>query len=885
MKEHRKSISIRRLLITVFMAAMLMTVGGIGYLVFSGWYSSAKNTTESMASEMNVHIYNQIYSLLHVPEQINESNHKLIANDIIDIRDGSIRDRFFAGVLSSYEDEIYSFSYGTSDGEYYGARRNEDWEIEIMRNDASTGGNSWYYTANEDLTAGELILKAGLFDPRTRNWYKAAAESGNPTFSPIYKHFIMDDMTVSYACPVYDEQGKLEGILGTHVLLGNIDSYLEDIVSQYKGYAVIIEKSSGELVGNSLADISFEGSDMQRAWLQYKEKPEPEFFYKGTEDGLYINVDEINLPGLDWVVVSAMPEDYLIAPVENSIRLTIMLAVISLIISFIFYNSLMAKVMRPVQELLSAYEEFSSGDMDRRVEILRNDEIGRISESFNNMADKTQFLINHLESTVRNRTQELESANQSLEENKNQLRLVLDSAAEAIYGIDTEGNCTFCNASCIKMLGYSDQSDLLGKDMHELIHHSKKDGTAIPSDECRIFKAYIQGEGAHINDEVFWRADGTCFDAEYFSYPQIRDGEIIGAVVTFMDITERKRSEAELKYLSCHDTLTGLHNRRCFEDNKVLVDNEDNLPLAVIFADINGLKMTNDIFGHAAGDELIMKSAEILQMACRHNDVVARVGGDEFIILLPSTTQDNAQKVIDRIRDDFMEARVKAIKCSIALGLDIKRAPDQSLDEIIANAENKMYKDKMANRKSISRETIDTIIDTIHSKNPDEKKHSADTAMLSVKMGEALGLSQNETIKLKRAGYLHDIGKIVLDDELLATESLNEDELEAIRQHAVVGYRILNLFEDTMDIAEYVYSHHERWDGTGYPRGLTGEQIPLLSRILSVAEAYDRIVNRDEVMHLSIKERKAEALEIIRAASGTRFDPQVVDALLRTQEI
>ena len=157
--------------------------------------------------------------------------------------------------------------------------------------------------------------------------------------------------------------------------------------------------------------------------------------------------------------------------------------------------------------------------------------------------------------------------------------------------------------------------------------------------------------------------------------------------------------------------------------------------------------------------------------------------------------------------------------------------------------------------------------------------------MLSVKMGEALGLSQNELSKLKRAGYLHDIGKIVLDDELLATESLNEDELEAVRQHAVVGYRILNLFEDTMDIAEYVYSHHERWDGTGYPRGLTGEQIPLLSRILSVAEAYDRIVNRDEVMHLSLKERKAEALEIIRAASGTRFDPQVVNALLRTQEI
>ena len=125
----------------------------------------------------------------------------------------------------------------------------------------------------------------------------------------------------------------------------------------------------------------------------------------------------------------------------------------------------------------------------------------------------------------------------------------------------------------------------------------------------------------------------------------------------------------------------------------------------------------------------------------------------------------------------------------------------------------------------------------------------------------------------------------MLDDELLATESLNEDELEAVRQHAVVGYRILNLFEDTMDIAEYVYSHHERWDGSGYPRGLTGEQIPLLSRILSVAEAYDRMLHRKGVMHYSTEERKAEELEIIRAASGTRFDPQVVNALLRTQEI
>ena len=131
---------------------------------------------------------------------------------------------------------------------------------------------------------------------------------------------------------------------------------------------------------------------------------------------------------------------------------------------------------------------------------------------------------------------------------------------------------------------------------------------------------------------MFWRADGTSFDVEYYSYPQIKNGEITGAVVTFMDISERKQKEAEIQYLNCYDSLTGLHNRRCFEDNRAKIDNRDNLPLSVIFADINGLKMTNDIFGHTAGDKLIKKSAEILQQVCRQNDVVARVGGDEFEI-------------------------------------------------------------------------------------------------------------------------------------------------------------------------------------------------------------------------------------------------------------
>ena len=488
------------------------------------------------------------------------------------------------------------------------------------------------------------------------------------------------------------------------------------------------------------------------------------------------------------------------------------------------------------------------------------------------------FMIAYYEKSRKEARAELSKTNLQLAESRENLNLILDSAAEAIYGIDLKGNCIFCNRSCIQMLGYSKQEELLGKNMHWQIHHTRREGTPFPIDDCRIFKAFLKGEGSHVDNEVFWRADGTSFDVEYFSYPQIKNGEITGAVITFMDISERRQKEAEIQYLNCYDTLTGLRNRRCFDENRNKIDIPDNLPLSVIFADINGLKMTNDIFGHAAGDELIKKSSEILQQVCRQNDVVARIGGDEFIILLPNTAEENARKILDRIESGFTVAHIEAIKCSISLGLDIKRNPDQSLDEIMANAENAMYMDKTMNRKFSNKDIIDTIIKTLHTKNPAEKQHSISVSALCSDVGIALHLPETEISKLKRAGYLHDIGKIVLDKEILAKDTLSDEELEKMQQHSAVGYRILNLFDDTLDLAEYVYSHHERWDGTGYPRGLKGEQIPLLSRIISVVEAYDRILSRD---NLPLKERKLTALDVIKNGEGTQFDPQIAELFVQ----
>ena len=142
---------------------------------------------------------------------------------------------------------------------------------------------------------------------------------------------------------------------------------------------------------------------------------------------------------------------------------------------------------------------------------------------------------------------ERKEADEALLESEEQVRLLLDSTAEAIYGLDLNGECTFANPACVEILGYQTVGDLLGQNMHELIHHTRPDGTPYPAEECRIYQAFIQGEGAHVDDEVLWRADGTSFWAEYWSYPTRQNGETIGSVVTFLDITERKEVERALR--------------------------------------------------------------------------------------------------------------------------------------------------------------------------------------------------------------------------------------------------------------------------------------------------------------------------------------------------
>ncbi len=442
---------------------------------------------------------------------------------------------------------------------------------------------------------------------------------------------------------------------------------------------------------------------------------------------------------------------------------------------------------------------------------------------------------------------------------------------DALFVVDKEnGDILEVNESACMIYGFTRE---------ELLHMKNTDVSYEPLATTQAAKDF-NGGYVEIPLRYHKRKDGTVFPTE-ISAALFNWNNREAILVVSKDITERLVAENRLRYLSYHDQLTGLYNRRFFEEELIRLDTKRNLPISIAMGDVNGLKLVNDSFGHIKGDQLLKRVAYAMQKACREDDIIARLGGDEFAIILPNTTDDDAEKIVSRIMEYAGEEKVEGLTISISFGHQTKLEENENINTIIRETEERMYRHKLNESSSMRNKAVTLIMSTLFEKNNREMEHSQRVSEICVKIATEMGLDKDSINRLRTVGLMHDIGKIGVNEDILNSKAiLTQKEWIEVKKHSEIGYRILASSTDFADIAEDVYAHHERWDGSGYPRGLAKESISIFARIIAIADSYDAMISERPYRSYRKSMSSEEAIQEIKKNSGTQFDPKLAQIFI-----
>ena len=348
------------------------------------------------------------------------------------------------------------------------------------------------------------------------------------------------------------------------------------------------------------------------------------------------------------------------------------------------------------------------------------------------------------------------------------------------------------------------------------------------------------------------------------------------------NITKRKINEAEILFLSYSDPLTQLKNRDYMKMQFELLGQQQGVDYFIIMCDVNGLKLTNDAFGHQEGDQMLIAVSNVLRQMCRPAAIISRWPGDEFVILLKEIKQEEVCQLIRNITNEIDKIRDFHLNVSLAMGYAESSEELKSPEDVLNLAENRMYRNKLMESSSSRNATIRSLARTLHEKSTETEAHTMRIAQLSKALGNRLDLRKDQLDELELLSLLHDIGKIGISEYILDKPAkLNNEEWAIIKTHPEIGYRIAKSTPALEHIAEDILAHHEKYDGSGYPNRLKGDDIPYLGRIINVVDSFD-------VMTHSRSYKKASDLSYaigeLKACSGTQFDPEIVRVFLKMIE-
>ena len=492
-------------------------------------------------------------------------------------------------------------------------------------------------------------------------------------------------------------------------------------------------------------------------------------------------------------------------------------------------------------------------DFSERVAVQGKDELAQVAHSINTMLDH------------------LEHSHGALRFEQEQMLSIFESIDEKIYVADPD---TYEILYANQALKTSFGDDITGKKCHEVFHRLDE-----PCGFCT--NGYIFGENTgkpyvwdFFND--FTKKWYHCIDRA-IKWP---DGRWARHEIA-IDITQRKLAEEKLEFLSHRDGLTGLYNHAFFEEELARITRP---PAGIIMCDLDGLKLTNDTMGHAEGDKLIVLAAETIRHCFRKHDIVARIGGDEFAVLLPETPAVTVAALAQRIADEMRKhnAGNPLLPLSISIGYACTEQSPAQMNTVLKQADSAMYADKSRRSGAARSAIVDAIQSTLRKRNLYLEDDGNRLWHLIEPLWRALGDAAPPAEHLQLLATHHDIGEIGIADDILQKNGpLTFEEYTQVKRHCEIGSRIAQASGTLKDIAPLILHHHEHWDGQGYPHRLAGEDIPLECRMFAIVDAFDAMTSERRYRPTM---DVPQALEELAAKAGTQFDPRLVELFIRLRQ-
>jgi len=781
------------------------------------------------------------------------------------------------------------------------AQRNQEYEEFFI---ADSFGN---YTLNSSKTGN-------IWD---RDYFQKVMSSGNTVVSDPLISRGSGNQVIVVAAPIM-KGGQVVGLLGGTVSLTELDQIVNSESVRKIGYAFVVQEDGlvishpeeGTIMTyNVLTDYDTEQSykaavyDMVQGNTGFTS-------YSNQSEELYLAYAPV--PGVKWALGVTVPVTY----VANQLRfLPIYFIVITIIFGIILAFILSRWLVEPLTDLEKFAAELNN-NLHKEVNNYQLNspviEVKSLATNFRKMVTALQETFEELESSktnlkdqivqktmiqadlersyeelgaseeeLRTNYEKLQSQEEALRESERRFRSLLEEVKLITGIIDKDGRLIFINDFALKLTGYK-EDEVIGQDyfnifMPENIKESGVDWFRRSLNNKKIINHDYDPILTKNGQILFVNWNHTLlFDAE---------GKVSGVASIGEDITERKQFEERLQHMSFHDSLTGLYNRTYFEEKMRHLEEGTYAPVGMIVCDVDGLKLVNDTLGHSTGDKLLWLTAGIIKKCFRDQDMVCRIGGDEFAIILPNSDLSLVEHACQRIRKAVEKYNLEneEFPLSLSVGFAVSGTIKEDVRYVFKEADNNMYQEKLYRSKSSRSAIVHALMKTLEARDFITEGHADRLQDIVVSLGSVLGLSDRNLTNLRLLAQFHDIGKVGIPDRILFKPGrLSNDEFQEMKRHSEIGHRIAQSAPDLQPIADYILRHHEWWNGAGYPLGLKEESIPLECRILAIADAYDAMTS-DRPYRKAMSQKQAFK-ELVKN-SGLQFDPKLVPIFIKVNTL